>query len=159
MKNILVVMLLFLQAGVKAQSVTTPVNFPVNGELVRVLDWGSRSIMLGTSFFNETKDSIILRIGQEEFDEMKSKCSSSGWPEGIYKSGLSDEEDKAFDQKLNELKMYKIASFTHKYNGKTFDRYVILRVPFEENKLWDPPMQWGDNIYFLLKEKDIQLIQ
>ncbi|MDZ4794675.1 MAG: hypothetical protein SGI83_10380 [Bacteroidota bacterium] len=64
---------------------------------------------------------------------MQSKCSLSGWPEGFYKPDLNEQEDKAFDAELNKLKMYKIAAFTHIYNGKTFDPYSILRVPFEEN--------------------------
>jgi hypothetical protein len=52
--------------------------------------------------------------------------------------------------------MYKIASFTHIFNRKVFDRYVILRVPYEENKEWKKTVVWEGNIYFLLKEKDME---
>ncbi|MBL0069391.1 MAG: hypothetical protein IPP39_13155 [Chitinophagaceae bacterium] len=158
MKKAILIFLIFLNFSVNAQSVPGPATYPVKGLLMSVKDWGSRSIMILNAFFEETKDSIISQIGEEEFDEMKSNCSSSGWPQGVYSSGMSDEDEVAFDRKLNELKMYRIASYTHKYNGKIFDRYVIVRVPFEENKNWNPSIQWKGNIYFLLKEKDIELI-
>jgi hypothetical protein len=135
-------------------------HYPVKGKLVRVKDWGSRALMiLSDNYFAATQDSIIFQVGQQEFDELKSRCSSSGWPKGLYVSGLSEEEDHAFDQKLNGLKMYQIASYTHIYNGKTFDRHVILRVPYEENKNWDAGVKWAGNVYFLLKETDVEIVQ
>lgn len=159
MKKIAIAILLFSQAGVNAQVIPGTGSFPVKGEPVIVRDWGSRAlIILSDSYFDATKDSIISKIGQEEFEEMQKRCSTSGWPDGFYKSGLSDDEDKAYDEKLGRLKMYRIASYTHIYNGKVFDRYAILRVPFEENKSLDPAIVWKGNIYFLLHEKDVELI-
>lgn len=135
-------------------------HYPVKGKLVRVKNWGSRALMiLSDNYFAATQDSIIFQVGQQEFDELKSRCSASGWPKGLYVSGLSDEDDHAFDQKLNGLKMYQIASYTHIYNGKTFDRHVILRVPYEENKNWDTGVKWAGNVYFLLKETDVEIVQ
>ncbi len=135
-------------------------QYPVKGNLVKVKNWGSRALMiLSDNYFAATQDSIIFQVGQQEFDELKSRCSASGWPKGLYVSGLSDEEDAAFDQKLNGLKMYQIAAYTHIYNGKKFDRHVILRVPYEENENWNQEVKWMGNVYFLLKEADVEMLK
>ncbi|MEO6613469.1 MAG: hypothetical protein ABIT05_15845 [Chitinophagaceae bacterium] len=161
MKNIFFFAILVCTGIVSfAQPANTGNLFPVKGQLVKVTDWGSRSIyILSGNFFLETKDSIVAQVGEQEFDEMKGKCSSGDWPKGLYKSDLSEEEDKAFDVLLNKLKMYRIAVYTHIYNGITFERYVILRVPYEENKNWDNSVQWEGNVYFLLKEKDVEFLK
>jgi hypothetical protein len=132
-------------------------EYPVEGKLTGVKEWGSLSILIGNAFFDATQDSIVMQIGLEEFIEMKTKCSSSGWPEGFYQSGLNEEEDKAYEEKLNRLHKYRIASYTHIYNGTVYDRYVILRIPYEKNKTWDQELKWMGNIYFLVKEKDCMI--
>ena len=132
-------------------------RFPVKGEPVRVKNWGSLSLfILGDNYFSATRDSIILQIGEKEFAEMKGNCSVSGWPKGFYVPNLSEAEDKAFYEKLGLLRMYRIAAVTHVYNGKTFDRYVILRVPYSENRDWNPAVTWEGNAYFLLAERDVE---
>ena len=131
-------------------------HFPVKGKQTEVLDWGSLSIIIGNAFFDATRDSIIHQIGPDEFEEMKTRCTQAGWPKGLYLSSLDEEEDKAHEEKMNRLKKYRIATYTHIYNNMIFDRYVILRVPFEENRDWDPGIQWSGNIYFLLKENDVR---
>ncbi len=160
MNNIFFSFLLVISAAAFGQSANTSASFPVKGQLVKVTDWGSRSIyILSGNFFLETKDSIVAQVGEEEFNEIRDKCSSGDWPKGLYKPDLSDEEDKAFDDRLNKLKMYRIATFTHIYNGITFERHVILRVPYEENKNWDKSVQWEGNVYFLLKEIDVEILK
>ena len=133
-------------------------KFPVQGELVTVRDWGSRALMiLSDNYFSATRDSIIYQVGDQEFEEISRRCAANGWPDGLYSPGSDDQDEKTFDEKLNRLKMYRIAAYTHIYNGKTFDRYVILRVPFEENKDWDVNVRWSGNVYFLLKESDVEI--
>lgn len=160
MKTFIMGAFLLLQFGTKAQLASESRKFPVKGTLANVIDWGSRSlIMLSDAFFDETEDSIIVQIGQQEFNEMKNKCSTSGWPEGFYKSGLSHEEENIFHATLNKLKMYKIATFTHMYNGVAFSPHVILRIPFDENKFWNLSIKWENNIYFLMEEKDVRAVR
>jgi len=150
MRTIILVVLVGLSMHAFSQT-----SFPVKGELVKVKDWDSRSIIQFENFFDATQGSIIAQVGKEEFDNLKSRCTNAGWPVGIYRPDLTNEEDEAFDSLLNKLRMYKIAAYTHIYNGKTFDRYVILRVPYDENKNWDTNVKWEGNIYFLLKEDDV----
>jgi len=160
MKKIILVCSFIYALSSSAQQGFDSQQYPVKGNLVKVKDWGSRALMiLSDNYFAATQDSIIFQVGQQEFDELKPRCSASGWPKGLYVSGLSEEEDAAFDNRLNGLKMYQIASYTHVYNGKTFDRHVILRVPYEENKNWDQEVKWVGNVYFLLKETDVELLK
>ncbi len=151
MKIVLLVALFFSVSNIEAQSP----KYPVKGTPVDVVRWGSLSVIIMKGFFNETKDSIIESIGKAEFDEMQFKCSSSGWPVTFYKFGMGDEEDTAFEKKLMTLKKYRIAGFQHVYNGIPYERYTIVRVPYDENKDWDPSLQWEGNIYFLLNESDV----
>ena len=124
---------------------------------VKVISWGSRAIyLLGDSYFNETKDDIIAQIGQAKFDDMKNKCSSAGWPSAMYND---NDVDSIVDAKMNQLKMYQIAAYQHKYNGNVFDRYVILEVPYAENADWDTTVTWEGSIYFIIKESDVQVVQ
>lgn len=115
-------------------------NYPVKGTPVRVQEWGSLSMMILGNYFKETKSEILKQIGQKEFDDMILHCDSEGWPEQV----ASAETERG------NLHMYKIASYTHKYNGKTFEPTVILRVPYDENKDWMPGVKWDGNIYFIL---------
>lgn len=151
----LLVLVCFLQLTAQGQ----PAKPPVKGQLASVKDWGSRSLyIISDAFFNDTRGAIIGQIGEEEFAEVEKHCKVAGWPDGLYVSDLSEEQDKAFDIKLNRLKMYKIASYEHIFNGKKFDRYVILRVPFAENKAWDSGVKWEGNVYFLIKENDVTVL-
>jgi len=124
-------------------------SYPVKGAPVQVQEWGSLSMMILGNYFKETKSEIIKQIGQSEYDEMIKHCDSEGWPEQI--AGAENERDK--------LKMYQIASYTHKYNGKTFEPTVILRVPFAENKDWMPGVKWEGNIYFILNAVAVKPIK
>jgi hypothetical protein len=128
----------------------------VKGKLVKVNQWNSRGIFLFDTYFAETKDDIIKQTGEAEFEQIKSHCGASAWP-----PEMNDMEspDSVADAKMNKLKMYQVASFQHKYNGNVFDREVILRVPYEENKDWDANAKWEGNIYFILKESDVEVIK
>lgn len=133
-------------------------RYPVKGEAAVVSHWGSLSIWLGSDFFSETRDSIVAQIGEEEFEWMRSRCSSVGWPQGFYMSSLDETVDKTYEDRLGRLKKYRIASFLHIYHGKVYDRYVILRVPYEENSKWDESVQWEKSLYFIIKEDDTRVV-
>ena len=152
MRTILMIALILKASLIHAQNK----RFPVKGHLSQVTEWGSLSLWIGKDFFAATKDSVISQIGEDEFNEMMYRCSTAGWPAGFYKSGMSDAEDKTFEEKLGTLRMYKIASFRHIYNGVVYDRYSILRIPFDENENWDPAFKWNGNIYFLIKEEALK---
>jgi hypothetical protein len=138
MRSIILCAMLCSLFSLQAQQ--TEKKFPVKGSPVRVQEWGSLSMMMMGSFFKETKSDIVQQIGQKEYEEMIKHCDSGGWPEQI--AGAETEREK--------LKMYQIAVYTHKYNGKTFEPKVILRVPYDENKDWNPGVKWEGNIYFIL---------
>lgn len=137
--------------GLAATGQKAPSKFPVKGELVKVTAWGGLSVYIMGTFFNETKGDIIAKIGEQEFNVMKERCSEKGWPEGFYDSENSEERDG--------LKIYRIATYTHKFNGKSFQQYAILRVPYEENKDWKPGVKWEGNMYFLIPNEAVASAQ
>ena len=129
-------------------------SFPVQGERVTVTNWGSRCIyIVSDAYFNQTKDSIIAKIGADEFNAMAAGCTRNAWPNGFYDGDALD--DAAAKKKLNQLKMYRIATYQHIFNGKVFERYAILRIPYQGNEEWDRNVTWEGNRYFLLQEKDV----
>jgi hypothetical protein len=154
MKMLFLTFSILITGVVKAQNNT----YPVKGIPAVVTHWGSLSIWLGSDFFSETRDSIITQIGEDEFDWMKSRCSSSGWPKGLYLSSLDEAEDKIYEERLGRLKKYRIASFQHIYHGVRYDRYVILRIPYDENSKWDESVQWEKSLYFIIKEDDTRQV-
>ncbi len=71
------------------------------------------------------------------------------------RTGLTVDE---IDEKLNELKMYKIVTYQHKFNGHVFDKYVILKISYQGNESWDPNLKWDKDVYFIIKETDVEEI-
>jgi hypothetical protein len=149
MKSLLLGCILLM--GMAATAQKAPPKTKVKGELVKVKEWGGLSLYIMETFFNETKADIIAQIGEEEFNIMKGKCTEKGWPEGFYNS--DNEEER------NTLKLYRIAAYTHKFNGKTFRQYAILRIPYDENKGWKPHVKWEGNLYFLVPNEAVTTAQ
>lgn len=149
MKGIFFSSLLLL--GIMASAQKAPSKFPVKGEPVKVTAWGGLSVYIMGTFFNETKGDIIAKIGEQEFNIMKERCTEKGWPEGFY-----DSENEA---ERNGLKMYRIATYTHKFNGKSFQQYAILRIPYEDNKSWKPEVKWEGSLYFLIPNDAVEKAQ
>lgn len=142
---------------VSTQKFITTDTLKYKRERVSVTNWGSRALYLSpTVYFKETKNDLISKIGNDKFEDLQFKCSASGWPAIFSESGLDKTE---LIRKMNELKMYRIAVYQHKYNGNTFDRYAILEIPYAENADWDATVKWEGNIYFLLNEKDVKLFE
>lgn len=125
----------------------------------KVKSWGSLAVYITETFFAETEEDIIKQIGEDEFNWMKTHCSESGWPVNFSPIGLDEEAQAKFEKHRNELKLFRIASYQHKYNGNLFDRYVVLRVPYEDNKSWDDKLNWERSFYFIIKEEDIEEIK
>lgn len=157
MKNKLILLgfILTMAAGnMKAQTMDTNKAVPV-----KVKNWGSLAVYITETFFAETKEDIIKQIGEDEFNWMKTHCSESGWPTNFSPIGLEEEAQAKFEKHRNELKLLRVASYQHKYNGNVFDRYVVLRVPYEQNRSWDDKLSWERSFYFIIKEEDVEEIK
>lgn len=149
MKSLLFGCILLMGMAVTAQK--APSKFPVKGEVVKVTEWGGLSVYIMGTFFNETKGDIIAKIGEQEFNVMKEHCTEKGWPEGFY--------DSENETERNSLKMYRIAAYTHKFNGQSFREYAIIRIPYAENKSWKPDVKWEGNLYFLVPNEAVEKVQ
>jgi hypothetical protein len=143
--------------NVNTQKISTTDTVTYKRERVSVTNWGSRALYLSpVAYFKETKNDLISKLGNDKFEDLQFKCSASGWP-AIFSKSMLDQSELL--KKMNELKMYRIAVYQHKYNGNTFDRYAVLEIPYAENADWDATVKWEGNIYFLLNEKDVKLFE
>ncbi|WP_205508854.1 hypothetical protein [Longitalea arenae] len=123
--------------------------------LVQVLDWSKRGIINGDDFYANTKDQIIRQIGEVEFNKLEKHDDVYGWPQSLRKN-LFDRTDTAAQKKVDanfeKLKVYKIVTYTHIFEGKNWGKYVILKAPYKENSFLDSPGKW-EAIYFVMKEE------
>ena len=133
-------------------------NFPVEGELVVVNKWGSRGFFMMESFFKESGNEIVAKIGKQEFEQVKARCDSKVWPsefDGGFE--LSEEEEALFYENLNQLKMYRICTYQHIFNGEKFEEKAIIRIPYEGNETWNENVTWEGNVYFIINNEDVVL--
>jgi hypothetical protein len=132
-----------------------------NPPLVKVLDWQQRGMINGDDLYEHTKDEIIRQIGAEEFVQFEKHDDIYGWPTSL-RFNLFDRRDtterRIVEENFKKLKVYKIATYNHVFDGKDWGKYVILKAPYTENSFLDSPGKW-DAIYFLMKEKYVQEIQ
>lgn len=123
---------------------------------VRVLDWDRWSMTFVDNFFTEYTDTLIQQIGLDGIEEVKKHGRISGWP-ASFQYQVKFVKDtiarKDFYNRLSKLKVFKIASFNHIYQGKNWGPYVILKVPYKENVTIVKDSTWKENIdmYFLLE--------
>ncbi len=150
----LVLILTLATGSIKAQSKDTIRWVPI-----KVKNWSSMAVYITETFFAETKDDIIKQLGEDEFNWMKTHCSEYGWPVNFSPTGLDEEAQIKFEKHRNELKLFKVASYHHKYNGNVFDRYAVLQVPYDQNRSWDDKLHWERSFYFIIKEEDTEEIK
>ena len=125
--------------------------------LVSIMDFDKVALFIG---FDETKDEIIKQIGLMEFDSVKKYSAVNSWPEEFApKMRQTKEEKEQFLKRINELKLFEIASYIHKYKGEEFGSFAIIRIPYKENENWNSEVKWEGCRYFILPEKYIQVIE
>jgi hypothetical protein len=131
---------------------------PAPGDSVKPTSYGGVGVFITPSYFKETEKGLIKKIGAAKLEDVKAKCSSSGWPEGFFAVdySASEEEQQKTYQKMNELKMYALTTYTHIYNGRKFGEIMIVQIPYEENKNWKPEMKWEGDLYLLIPLADIK---
>jgi hypothetical protein len=122
---------------------------------IRVTDWRQVAFMLTPNYWNDMKaNEIRSQIGNEEFEKMKVYSDYLNIPCQflIYcerRDGSAKKEINVLGEKLSKLNAYRIAIFHHTNSkNKTFE-LAILRVPYSQNKDWDPEAKW-DTVYFII---------
>lgn len=126
---------------------------------VKILNWGKRGLRTASVVTNEAKDTIIKQIGLEEYNKVLKFSTYNTWPNEMVvvfkypKKSDSLARQQCYD-KLDSLKLYKIATFPNNFQGKNWGNLVLLRVPYEKNKNWDVNSKW-DIVYFIIYEQYI----
>lgn len=133
-----------------------------NSKRVRVTvtdSWKSKSFLLVEDFWENKKEPIESQLGAGSMEIIKKYSYWKNIPaqmnifNGSKKTGITE-----LAERLDRLKVYKIATFRHIYQGIDWGELVILEVPYDENKDWDPAAKW-DIVYFIVKAEAIKVIQ
>ena len=125
---------------------------------VKIKDWGRRIIMIGDDVLERAKESIIEQIGEEEYNVVMKNYNVYSWPKQMNYDMARALRDSVFMkqvyEKLDSLKMCKIATFKNMHEGRFRANLVILRVSYLENKEWDKNAKW-ENTYFVFRQEHI----
>jgi hypothetical protein len=132
------------------------------GRKVQITDWKKVAYVVVDDFWKSTKDQIIKQVGKDEFEKIKTfsgrnvPCAMQIFCED--KDGSPKKNIDSLANKQSKLTVFKIADFIYtNERGKQFG-YSVLRVPYENNKDWDPNVNW-DTVYFLVRDNLISQIK
>jgi hypothetical protein len=149
-----IILLLFNIGSVTGQNKTIKENHP----LMKVTDWNKRCVVFNPDCWAMEEQAILKQITSEEYDRMLKFGIMPAWPKQVWISPyISKDTIRAREcyEKLNRLKMYKIATFEHfTKDGRSWGNMVILKIPYQENQDWDQEAKW-DIIYFIFPESAV----
>lgn len=118
---------------------------------VKVSDWNKKIFLFPDDYWENKTEQIEKQIGKDEFNRVKIYSITKNVPDEmeIFSKGkLAD--TAVLNKALNQLHVYKIATYTHFSNdGINRGDYAILRVPYTENKTWNSNSKW-DTVYFII---------
>lgn len=125
---------------------------------VRVKDWGQRIMMFIPDYWQDAKaDEIIKQIGPAEFEKFKEFSDVNKIPgQMVLFNGRSMKDPVALYEKMNGLKLYRIAVYRHAPDGDI--PMAILKVPYSENAHWDPDAKWNV-IYFVVANRAVEEVK
>jgi hypothetical protein len=116
-----------------------------------VKDWAQASVVIVDDVWANIKQQIISQVGEDGYNEIRSHYDYKSIPPQMSVYGGGKKKDlKELSAKLSSLKVYKVASYDHIFQGKDWGKYIILKCPYEENKNWDTTAKWYV-VYFILK--------
>lgn len=117
---------------------------------VKVKDWGKQFVAFPADYWEDEKaDSIIKQIGKVEYDNFIANYRKLPKEMQLFGGGNMKRPTELYP-KLDKLKMYHIATYRHLSDGDM--PIAILKVPYDENKNWDPEVKW-DTAYFVISVK------
>lgn len=126
------------------------------GELVNFRT-DRRAFFFAQEFFEANKEQIVKQIGEEEFNEVVKFSSMPSWPKEM-QYDLKQKDDSTwrrnYYKRLSKLNVYKICTFENAVSSEK-EKQVILRVPYSENKDWDPASKW-DIVYFVIEKQHVK---
>ncbi len=154
MKHILIA---FFCAGVlscAAQKENNKNKYP----LVHVTNWKEKSYKLYDGFWESTKDELISKMGEEEFEKIKKWSDITIIPKAfeVWDGNRKVPMDE-YIKRLSSLKVYKVVEVTQITDGTNFGKYTILAVPYQE-LYWDKTAKW-DTVYFVIKSGVVELVK
>jgi hypothetical protein len=155
----LTITLLILVLYSHAQTPQGPAN---SGRRVRVKDWGRAIFIFPPNYWNNKEEAIINQIGDKEFQKMKMYSDSRNIPCQFLmfcedRDGNPLKNLDTLGQRLGQLNIYRIATFSHTDSKNNTHEWAILRIPYNENRNWDPAVKW-DSLYFVMRADVTEII-
>jgi hypothetical protein len=147
-------------ASYKPKSPPAVSSFPQ----VRVKSWkrvqlrSDQNVILSNE---DIMDQVTRQIGTEKSIIPSVFYIKPEYPAAFEVSQYKD--PSAFFESLAPLKVYKVASYAAKGASGKDERFVIVRIPYEENKSWNANAKWDtskqNTLFAILPEKDVEIVK
>lgn len=149
--------------GFKPKALPAKFSFPA----VTIKTMNNNLFVPAKEYFNEQSNFRMSQISRQIGVEKKTRVVNFfgfkhyKYPPAFLPSGYTNA--KSYDEAMRKLKLYKVATYTDPAtNDKPGKRYAILRVPYGENKDWNPALKWDANkfetIFLIVPEESISLV-
>ena len=132
-------------------------------ETVKINNWGERLLFMTDDFWESAAKKLVPQFGQEQYLKIKELSNRSQVPcqmqlicEDL--DGSRRKNQDSLYTKLNKLVLYKIATFPYKHPDGIYYDYVIIEVPYDENKNWDNTAKWK-NFYSVFPADVVQKVK
>ncbi len=128
-----------------------------------VNNWSEAIFLFPPDYWENGRDKkaeeIIQQIGMKEFEQVKKFSHQLNIPCQFLifcetRDGSPKKNLDTLRNKMNKLKAYKLATFTHINPANEEFPMVILKVPYKENTNWDTTAKW-DSVYFIFPKDQI----
>src|SRR5688500_12440710 len=118
--------------------------------LVHVTNWTEKSYEVREGFWESTKNEMIAKIGEEQFNKIKKWSDNKMMPNALlFSDGNRKVPLEEYLKRLSSLKVYQVVETTQVTDGTNFGKYTVLAVPYQE-LYWDKTAKW-DTVYFVIK--------
>jgi hypothetical protein len=122
---------------------------------VKVANWKTMKMVITDGVWAGSKNEIVAQIGEEGFEKVKTHYDYKSVPAAMSLASEQNVKNQSrFYEKLQKLKVFKIATFTQWFEGKNWGRLGILQVPYKGNETWDATAVW-DTVYLIVSDSVI----
>lgn len=133
-----------------------------DGVEVKMKQSGSRAVILLDNYFNEkiTK-SLLKQMDEEKLLQITLNSNEGSYPECIQaylNREDSDSDGNGIDDIFEVFKLYRIATYDNKRNGKNFGEQSILEVRSSDNVGLIDQCHWNDSFYIIIDSGDIVVV-
>lgn len=130
-----------------------------DGVEVKITRSGSRAVILLDDYFNEkVTKSLLKQMDEEKLLQIKLNVDESSYPD-CFQAYLnmenSDSDENGIDDIFEKFKLYRIATYDNKRNGKNFGEQSVIEVRASDNVGLIDACYWEESFYIIIDSKDV----